>query len=437
MADSRTTSQYYKDIANAIRQKKNESSSTTYTPQELVEEVQNLTGPEGKSVIFRNLDSSGGQHFEVRLTPYGGNEFSQTTDGGDLTIKAQLPVANYWMRSHAGYVPGELDVLPPLNMNDIKEDYVVTAKTGYFQSSLPDKQSVDMSNYYSNNKDCINSSTHYFTDIAKEYFKTIKPTSMYQAFQECIYSKDNYPFLLIDTSECTTMESCFYNSYLGANSTADKVLNLSSWDTTKVNTMHSMFYGCNSLTTLDLSSFNTSNATDMHSMFSVCDSLTSLDVSSFNTSNVTDMSFMFLGCESLTSLNLSSFDTSNVNTMSDMFNSCNSLTTLDLSSFDISNVSNMSYMFYECESLASLDLSSFNTSSVRNMSYMFDGCAKLTEIKGVIDFHNQSNSGYYRNIFTNCPISISTPVKIKNPPTAENWWEIAGFTSQDQFIIVE
>ena len=328
MADSRTTSQYYKDIANAIRQKKNESSSTTYTPQELVQEVRNLSGPSGKSVIFRNLDSSGGQHFEVRLNPHGGDTFSQ--DGyGDMKIQAQFPEATFWVRSHSGYVPGEIDTKSPLNMNEIEEDYVITAQVGYQQPG--NGELVDLSNYYSNNSDCISSSNHYFTDNAKDYLRSIRPTSMYKAFYNCKECNDNYPFLLIDTSECTTMEQCFYDANLGRSST-DKVLNLSSWDTTKV--------------------------------------------------------------------------------------------------------ISMTYMFHDCSSLTSLDLSSFNMSNVRNMSYMFDGCAKLTEIKGVIDFHNQSNRGYYRNIFASCPISSSTPVQIKNPPTEENWWQTAGFTSEDQFEIV-
>ena len=459
MADSRTTKSHYQDLADIIRQKKN-TVGETYTPQEIVQEVRNLSGPSGKSVIFRNLDSSGGQHFEVRLTPYGGNEFSQTTDGGDLTIKAQLPVANYWMRSHAGYVPGELDVLPPLNMNDIKEDYVVTAKTGYFQSSLPDKQSVDMSNYYDNNRDCINSSTHYFTDTAKEYFKTIKPTSMYRAFYQANFVRDTYPLLLIDTSDCTSMEECFYYMF---KSNGTEILNLTSWDTSNVIDMSSMFSGCSLLTSLDLSSFNTSSVTDMSNMFSGCSSLTSLDLSSFDTSNVRYMSTMFQGCSSLTALDLSSFDTSSVTDMVYMFNRCNSLTSLDLSSFNISSVRNMYSMFEGCSSLTSLDLSSFNTSNVRDISSMFQGCSsltsldlssfgtsnvnniasmfrdctKLTEIKGVIDFHNQSNSNYYQNMFTGCPISSSTPVQIKNPPSDENWWKTAGFTSEDQFVIVQ
>ena len=58
------------------------------------------------------------------------------------------------------------------------------------------------------------------------------------------------------------------------------------------------------LKSIDLSSFNTSNVTSMASMFYSCNSLTSLDLSSFNTSNVTSMDSMFNGCYSLTSLTL-------------------------------------------------------------------------------------------------------------------------------------
>ena len=439
--------------------KKNESSSIKYTPQELVDQVKSLTGPSGKSVIFRNLDSSGGQHFEVRLTPYGGDSFSQTTDGGDLTIKAQLPVASYWMRAHAGYVPGEFDIKPPLNMNDIEEDTIVTAETGYLQSSLPEKELVDMSNYYSKNKDCISNGR--FTDTAKSYFKTIKPTSLSNAFYQANYAIDAYPLLLLDTSECTTMEYCFY--YMFRSTSSKLILNLSSWDTINVISMSYMFSGCSSLTSLDVSSFNTSNVTNMNGMFSTCSSLTSLDVSSFDTSSVDDMSYMFSGCSSLTILDLSSFDTSNVSNMNGMFSTCNSLTSLDLSSFDTSSVDDMSYMFSGCKSLTILDLSSFDTSNVTNMTNMFSGCSsltsldlssfdtsnrrvdlqyafqncsKLTEIKGILDFKYITSTAYYSDAFAGCSISPDTPVQIKNPPTMENWWKIAGFTSEDQFEIV-
>ena len=179
-------------------------------------------------------------------------------------------------------------------------------------------------------------------------------------------------------------------------------------------------------------------ATNMRRAFYNCRSLKKLDFNKYriDTSKCSNMFETFEKCTSLTTLDLSSFDTSKVTDMAAMFSGCTSLTTLDLSSFNTSNVNYMPSMFYECSSLTTLDLSSFDTSNVDDMSAMFYGCIKLTEIKGIIDFHNQSDSDYCRDMFTYCPISPSTPVQIKNPPTDSDWWQTAGFTSQDQFIIV-
>ena len=60
-----------------------------------------------------------------------------------------------------------------------------------------------------------------------------------------------------------------------------------------------MFYKCSSLKSADLSSFNTTNVNNMESMFNGCSSLESLDLSSFNTTNVNNMDYMFYGCSSL------------------------------------------------------------------------------------------------------------------------------------------
>ena len=93
-------------------------------------------------------------------------------------------------------------------------------------------------------------------------------------------------------------------------------------DTSKLNNMISMFYGCSSLTSLDLTGWNTSNVTDMGSMFYDCNGLISLDLSSFNTSKVTRMASMFSNCSGLTSLDLSKWNTSNVTDMGSMFYGC-------------------------------------------------------------------------------------------------------------------
>ena len=194
-------------------------------------------------------------------------------------------------------------------------------------------------------------------------------------------------------------------------------LDLSSFDTSNVTNMSSMFYGCSSLTSLDLSSFNTSSVTNMDSMFSGCSSLTSLDLSSFNTSSVTDMQSMFSQCSLLTSLDVSGFNTSKVTNMSDMFRDCSSLTSLDLSGFNTSNVTDMYMMFCNCSSLTNLDLSSFNTSKVTNMSYMFSSCSKL---QTQINITN-ANTTSYRYMF-------------KSALTDPDAYVIIGYTTETQSI---
>ena len=64
--------------------------------------------------------------------------------------------------------------------------------------------------------------------------------------------------------------------------------------------MNGMFYYCSSLVNLNLSSFNTSNVTNMHSMFAFCKNIKTIYVSDlWNTSNVTSSSLMFHSCTSL------------------------------------------------------------------------------------------------------------------------------------------
>ena len=183
----------------------------------------------------------------------------------------------------------------------------------------------------------------------------------------------------LNLSSFNTSNVTYMNSMFDSCSSLTS-LDLSNFNTSNVTNMSSMFYGCSSLANLDLNNFNTSKVTDMNDMFSRCLSLTNLDLSSFNTSNVTSMSFMFQFCPSLTSLNLSSFNTSNVTYMNSMFDSCSSLTSLDLSNFNTSKVTDMSSIFTNCSSLTNLDLSSFNTSNVTYMNSMFSGCISINNL---------------------------------------------------------
>ena len=86
-----------------------------------------------------------------------------------------------------------------------------------------------------------------------------------------------------------------------------------------------MFYGCSCLESIDLSSFNTTKINNMSCMFYDCSSLESIDLSSFNTANIKNIGNMFCLCSSLKSIDLSSFNTTNVYNMSNMFSYCYSL----------------------------------------------------------------------------------------------------------------
>lgn len=143
-------------------------------------------------------------------------------------------------------------------------------------------------------------------------------------------------------------------------------LDLSTFDTSRVNDMTQMFYNITT-TTVNMSNLDTSRAVDMGSMF-MKSKISTLDLSNFNTKNVTKMTHMFSE-SSATTLDVTKFDTSNVTTMLGMFYSADALT-LDLSNFNTSKVTNMSQMF-ALSSATSLKLTNFNTSNVEDMSGMF------------------------------------------------------------------
>ena len=157
-------------------------------------------------------------------------------------------------------------------------------------------------------------------------------------------------------------------------------LDLSSFDTSKVESMHWMFFGMRNLIALNLSNFDTSRVTEMYGMFRDMSNLTTLNLSNFNTSRVTDMGGMFSGMRNLIALNLSNFDTSNVWDMGGMFENMSNLTTLDLSSFDTSQVTRMPEMFRGMSNLTTLNLSNFDTSKVTRMDDMFRGMSNLTSL---------------------------------------------------------
>ena len=198
----------------------------------------------------------------------------------------------------------------------------------------------------------------------------------------------------LDTSSVENMSYMFY----GCESLAS--VDLFDLDTSSVQNMSYMFNGCSSLVSVDLSDLDTSSVTNMTHLFSGCELLVSVDLSDLDTSSVTRMQNMFEGCSSLTSLNLSGFNTSSVQYMTAMFEGCSSLESLDISSFNTQNATSMTSMFEGCSSLTSLNLSGFNTSSVQYMTAMFEGCSSLESLD--ISSFNTQNATSMTSMFVGC-----------------------------------
>ena len=166
----------------------------------------------------------------------------------------------------------------------------------------------------------------------------------------------------INDKPIASLGSTFYNSKATS-------IDVSSFDTSNVTDMHSMFENSAATEIKGLENFDTSNVTDMDWMFKNSKSLF-VDLSSFDTSKVTSMIGMFR-YSSVKSLDLSSFDTSNVTRMKEMFYGSRAATTIKgLEKFNTSKITDMQYMFYG-SAATSLDLSNFNTSKVTDMRFMF------------------------------------------------------------------
>lgn len=160
-----------------------------------------------------------------------------------------------------------------------------------------------------------------------------------------------------------------------------ETIDLSSFNTSEVTTMNTMFYMMNNLKSIDVSGFNTSKVTDMNAMFDLTGVIEQLDVSNFDTSNVTDMKWMFFGLNKLKKLNLTNFDTSRVTNMYGMFDAMTDVSEIKFgTNFNTRNVTNMGRMFSRTSSIQQLDLSHFNTGNVTAMNDMFSLMTSLTQI---------------------------------------------------------
>ena len=160
--------------------------------------------------------------------------------------------------------------------------------------------------------------------VIDQSFSEVKLTSMKRWFKGFSHSDLQFEGLdNLNTSEVTDM------SYMFNGCSNLTTIDLRNFDTGNVKNMSGMFRDCGSLTSISgLENLNTSNVTNMSFMFYGCSSLTVLDLSSFDVSKVEYLTQMFEGCTSLETIySKNDWNTQYPGTASTafMFNNCTSL----------------------------------------------------------------------------------------------------------------
>ncbi len=172
----------------------------------------------------------------------------------------------------------------------------------------------------------------------------IFPTDMSNAFMNNSYgimsrlegiSLDN-----VDTTRVNNMSGMFQ----GATSLTS--LDLTGFDFGNVRNMSKMFYKASTLETITFANdIDTGSATNMASMFNEATSLSNVDVSHFNTEKVENMNGMFRFTPNLTNVDVSNFSTDSLKGSLESLFSYNGAAVLDLSGWDTSRVTIMRNLF--------------------------------------------------------------------------------------------
>ena len=154
------------------------------------------------------------------------------------------------------------------------------------------------------------------------------------------------------------------------------VTDLNCIDTSKITDMSYLFdRELSKIKNINISNWDVSNVENMHSMFIYCENFEGKGLENWDVSNVKDMGHMFDGCKKF-DCDLSGWNVSNVKNMGDMFANCESFKGKGLENWDVSNVTDMYRMFFNCKNF-NCNLSKWNVSNVENMLYLFDNCTSL------------------------------------------------------------
>ena len=265
---------------------------------------------------------------------------------------------------------------------------------GMFRECLS-LEEVDLSAM--NTTNCISIGQMFFAckslkTIDLRSFDTSKCTHMAEMFADCI-SLTSLDVSSFNTSKVSNMSKMF------SNCRKLKSLDLRNFDTSNVTDMSYMFAATPSMYVGEVKEGHIYDSLEDQMWMAELESRTYMDlenlnISSFNTSKVEDMSGMFRQCIKLKTIDLSNFNTSNVKNMINMFATLTEgygWEKLDVSSFNTEKVETMGSMFFGNLKLKELDLTSFRTNSLTDVGTMVNGCDNLEKLDiSTMDFEKVS-----------------------------------------------
>ena len=222
-------------------------------------------------------------------------------------------------------------------------------------------------------------------EISFTNWDTSKVTNMKSMFNNCGTSELTFNISTFDTSKVTSMTSMFENSKASS-------IKLSNFSNTVLFDTLSMFKN-SSASSITFTNFNTSNISRMGSsnnegMFQGCSNLTSLDLSDFNTSKLNDVRAMFQGCSSLTAVDMSNFNLAKVTSLRRTFKDCLKLKEINIGDTNGNNVTDFMASFENCNVLSKLNVVGFDFTNA-GVSYAVNNVPSTVEV--IVSDCNQRN----------------------------------------------
>lgn len=271
----------------------------------------------------------------------------------------------------------DLSILDTMGMTKLKHSFFGCKKLSSIDLNHLDTSKVtDMSECFGA---CMGA-----TSIAVDKWDTSKVTTMASMFR-ADSSLKSIDLSNWDTSKVTDMSMMF----LGCSSLTD--IKADNWDlgsltnieTTSGAVKGKMFDNCTSLVNMNIDNWNPKSLTSYKGWFwnlmTWVGNNGSVNCSSWDTSKVTDITSMFRGT-SITTINLSGWNLQNCTTAVQMFMACTKLTTVNLSNWKIRDKFNVGGMFRGCYNMTDLNLTGWDLSKIDNNDTMFQNCTKLTHI---------------------------------------------------------